>query len=91
MSIVVRQIEDTFEEYRAKAGGSILLLTYGTVSPDSILDAGIAVFAGLIAASLTLVTIAVGWLSFRPLLGMTLLVLAGAGIAGLIYLGKQKA
>lgn len=138
VSIVARQIGNTFEEYRAKAGDSILLLTYGTVSADSmfkaaeesnamltwilrgvgffmmalglylifnplviladvlpflgsILGAGTAVFAGLIAASLSLVTIALGWLSYRPLLGITLLVVAGAAAGGLIYLSKQRA
>ena len=138
VSVVARQIASTFEEYRAKAGDSILLLTYGTVSPDSmfkaaedanavltwilrgvgfflmalglylifnplvvladvvpfvgsILGAGTALFAGLIAASLSLLTIALGWLSYRPLLGIALLVLSGASAAGLIYLSKQRA
>lgn len=137
VSIVARQIGNTFEEYRAKAGDSILLLTYGTVSSDSMFKAaeeanvflawflraagffmmalglylvfnplvvfadvipilgtflgvGIAVFAGLVAAALSLVTIALGWLTYRPLLGITLLVLAGAAIAGLIHLARQR-
>ncbi len=137
VSIVARQIGNTFEEYQAKAGGGILLLSYGTVSADSmfkaaeeanvaltwilrglgfflmavglylvfnplvvfadvlpilgsLLGVGIGVFAGLVAAALSLVTIALGWLAYRPLLGITLLILAGAAIAGLIHLARQR-
>src|SRR5208282_5874032 len=35
VSIVARQIQNTFEAYQATAGGSVLLLTYGTISPDA--------------------------------------------------------
>jgi hypothetical protein len=137
VSIVARQIGNTFEAYLAKAGGSILLLAYGTASADSmfktaeetnvvitwvlrvggfllmalglflvlrpfvvladvipmlgtLLGVGIGLFVSVVAGSLTLVTIAVSWLFFRPLLGIILLVLAGGGITGLIYLGKQR-
>lgn len=137
VSIVARQIGSTFEAYQAKAGGSILLLDYGTLSADSmfktaeesnvvitwilravgfllmalglflvlrpiavfadvlpilgsLLGMGIGLFVAVVAASLTVVTIAVSWLFFRPLLGITLLVLAGAGMAGLIHLGRQR-
>jgi hypothetical protein len=137
VSIVAKQIASTFEEYQAKAGDSILLLTYGTVSADSmfkaaqdanalltwilravgffimalglflifnplvvlasvipflgsILGGGAALFAGVIAASLSLVTIALAWVTYRPLLGISLLVVAGAAAAGHIYLSKQN-
>jgi hypothetical protein len=137
VSIVARQIGSTFEAYQAKAGGSILLLDYGTLSADSMfksaeeanatftwilraagfllmalglflvlrpiavfadvipilgsfLGMGIGLFAGVVAACLTLVTIAVSWLFFRPLVGVALLVLAAAGIAGLIHLARQR-
>jgi len=137
VSIVARQISDTFEPYQAKAGGSILLVTYGTVSADSmfkteeesnttlawatrlvgffmmafgiflvfrpfevvadvlpifgtLVGAGIGLFAGVGGLCLTVVTIALSWLFFRPLLGIGLLVLAVAGLAGLIHLGRKR-
>lgn len=137
VSIVGRQVSSTFEAYRAKAGGTILLLTYGTNSADSMfkaeqeanktltwilrgvgafmmavgiflvfrplavvadvvpfigtfLGAGIGIFAGLVALTLSLVTIAIAWLFYRPLLGIALLVLAGGAAYGLTYLAKQR-
>jgi Transmembrane protein 43 len=137
VSIVARQVENTFAAYQAKAGGSILLLTYGTVSPDamfktaekanktltwvfraagfllmfiglflifnplavvadvlpifgSLLRAGVAGFAGLVAAALSLATVSVAWLTYRPLLGLALLVLAAASMWGLLRLSIQK-
>jgi len=56
----------------------------------SLAGAGIGFFAGAVALFLSLVTIALAWLFYRPLLGITLLVLAGAGLAGLIYLARQR-
>jgi hypothetical protein len=137
VSIVARQIQNTFEAYQAKAGGSVLLLTYGTVGPDamfktaekanktltwifraagfllmsiglflifnplavvadvvpifgSLLRAGVAGFVGLVASALSLVTISVAWLTYRPLLGIALLVLAAASMWGLVRLSMQK-
>jgi hypothetical protein len=137
VSIVARQVANTFEAYQAKAGGSILLLTYGTVSPDamfktaekanktltwvlraagfllmfiglflifnplavvadvvpifgSLLRAGVAGSVGLVASALSLVTISVAWLTYRPLLGLALLVLAAASMWGLVRLSMQK-
>jgi hypothetical protein len=137
VSIVARQISNTFEAYQAKAGGSILLLTYGTASADSmfktaeesnvittwvlrgagfllmglglflvfrpiavvadvlpilgsLMGMGIGLFAVVVAACLSLVTIAVSWLFYRPLVGIGLLVLAVVGIMGLIHLVRQR-
>jgi Transmembrane protein 43 len=137
VSLVARQVRDTFEAYPAKAGDQILLLKYGTLSADAmfkaaqaenatltwilrfvgflimffgilmvfrplvvfadviplfgtLLGAGIGVFAGLGAAVLSLVTIAVSWIFFRPLLGIALLVLAAGGIAALVMVGLKK-
>jgi hypothetical protein len=137
VSIVARQVANTFEAFQAKAGGSILLLTYGTVSPDamfktaekanktltwvlraagfllifiglflifnplavvadvvpifgSLLRASVAGFVGLVTAALSLVTISVAWLTYRPLFGLVLLVLAGASMWGLLRLSLQK-
>jgi hypothetical protein len=137
VSIVARQVANTFEAYQAKAGGSVLLLTYGTVGPDvmfktaeksnrnlawvlraagfllmfiglflifnplavvadvvpifgSFLRAGVAGFVGLVASALSLVTISVAWLTYRPLLGIALLVLAAVSVWGLVRLSIQK-
>jgi hypothetical protein len=56
----------------------------------SFLRAGVAAFVGLVAASLSLVTISVAWLTYRPLLGIALLVLAAASVWGLVRLSMQK-
>ena len=138
VSIVGQQVSSTFETFRAKAGGTVLMLTYGTVSADSmfkaaqeanktltwilrgvgcfmmalgiflvfkplavvadvvpfigsLLGAGIGVFAGLVALTLSLVTVAIAWLFYRPLLGIALLVVAGGAVYGLRVLAKKKA
>jgi hypothetical protein len=54
------------------------------------LGMGVAIFAGLIAVPLTLVTIAIGWIVYRPLLGAGLLVAAAAGIAVLFVLRRKR-
>jgi hypothetical protein len=137
VSVVARQVGDSFEPYLAKAGGSVDLLEYGLKSADSmfqaaqsanktltwimrglgfflmflgltmvfkpisvfgdvipivgtLLGAGLAVFAGAVAAALSLVTIAIAWLAYRPLFGITLLVLAAGAVAGLTYLAAQR-
>lgn len=137
VSLVSRQVGETFEPYRAKAGGTVDLLVYGQQSADTmfqaaqdanatltwilrgvgffimfmglvmvfkpisvfgdvipivgtLLGAGLAVFAGAVAAALSLVTIAISWLFYRPLVGILLLLLAGGAIAGLMYLSAQR-
>jgi hypothetical protein len=137
VSLVARQVGDTFEAYPAKAGDQILLVKYGTLSADAmfkaaqaenatltwilrlvgflimffgllmvfrpvtvfadvipifgtLLGAGLGIFAGLGAAALSLMTIAVSWIFFRPLLGIALLVLAAGGIAALVVLGLKR-
>ena len=137
VSLVARQVGDTFEGYHAKAGGTVDLLEYGVMSADAmfkaaqdrntlltwilrvvgffvmflglvlvfrplrvlgdvlpivgtLLGAGIALFAGAVAAALSLVTIAIAWLAYRPLFGVVLLVLAGAAVAGLVYMTKAR-
>lgn len=136
VSIVARQIKDTFEPFQAKAGGTILLVSYGTLAADSMFHSeeesnvtvawalrfmgffmmvlglfitfrpftriaeffpifgtlvglAIALFAAVLGTCLTFLTVAVSWLYFRPLLGIGLLVLAGAGIAGLVHLAHK--
>jgi hypothetical protein len=137
VSVVARQVGDTFEPYLAKAGGTVDLLEYGQKSADAmfqaaqaanttltwilrgggfllmflglvmvfkpisvfgdvipivgtLLGAGLAVFAGAVAAALSLVTIAISWLFYRPLVGILLLLLAGGAVAGLTYLAAQR-
>lgn len=55
----------------------------------SLVGAGTGIVSALIAACFSLVTIAVAWLYYRPLLGIALLLVAAAGFAGLIYLAAQ--
>ncbi len=56
----------------------------------SMLGAGVGIFAFLLAAVLSFVTIAVAWIFVRPLLGITLLVLAGGALFWLIKKGRVK-
>ncbi len=65
---------------------------FGDVIPivGTLLGAGLAVFAGAVAAALSLVTIAISWLFYRPLVGILLLLVAGGAIAGLMYLSAQR-
>lgn len=133
VSIVANQVGDTFEPYRSKNGGSILLLQTGAISAEamfqqakasnktlttilrvvgfilmfvgflsilkplsviadvvpfigSIVAAGSGLIAFVVSAVLSLITIAVAWIVYRPLLGVGLLVIAG----GLVYVLKTK-
>ena len=55
----------------------------------SMMSYGIAAFAGLVALSLSLMTIAIAWIFYRPILGVSLLA-AGVGlIAFLMFRGKK--
>ncbi|MCB1157061.1 MAG: TMEM43 family protein [Leptospiraceae bacterium] len=69
------------------------LVTLADVVPfiGSFLDIGIGLFAGLFAFGLSFLTIAIAWIFYRPLLGIGLLILAGAAIGGAYYLKEQKA
>jgi len=56
-----------------------------------LLRGGIAVFAGVVAACLSLVTIAAAWLAYRPVLGIGLLAAAVVLlVAGWKLLGAKK-
>ena len=65
---------------------------FGDVIPlvGTLLGAGIGVFAGLVSVVLSLVTIAVAWIFFRPLIGVLLLVLAVGAFAALVTLAMKK-
>ncbi len=56
----------------------------------TLVDAGLGLFAGLVSFGLSMLTIGFAWLFYRPLLGLTLLVLAGGSIAGLVVLARRK-
>jgi hypothetical protein len=137
VSLVARQVQGTFEPYRAKAGDDILLVKEGTFSADAmfqaaqeantvltwvlrgvfffvmflgifllfrpfavfadviplmgtLLGAGIGIFAFALAAAMSVATIAVAWVFYRPLLGISLLLLAAAALGGLVFLGLRK-
>jgi len=133
VSIVATQIGDTFEAFRSKNGGTILMLESGTHSFEamfqqaqdsnkmltwilravgfilmfvgfalifkplsviadvvpfigSIVAAGTGLIAFVLAAVLSIVTIAVAWVVYRPVLGIALLLVA----AGLVFALKGK-
>ncbi len=133
VSVVARQVGHTFEPYRSKNGGTILMLESGTHSADemfqqakasnktltiilrvvgfivmfigfasilkplsviadvvpfigSIVGAGTGLIAFVVSAVLSLITIAVAWVVYRPLIGVGLLVVAG----GLVFVLKGK-
>jgi hypothetical protein len=64
----------------------------GDVVPmfGSLLGAGVGLFAFLVSAVLSFTTIAVAWITVRPLLGITLLVLAAGALAWLISANRKK-
>lgn len=69
------------------------LRTVADVLPflGKLLGFGLNFFAGIIAFALSFVTIAIAWIFYRPLLGITLLVLGvGAIVAGYIIANKKK-
>lgn len=55
-----------------------------------LLGMGIGLAAFVMAGVFSLVTIAVGWLFYRPLLGVTLIVLAVGGFVALFTLGRKR-
>lgn len=124
ISLVAKQINNTFEPYRTRAGGTIDLLEIGSHSAESmfesaqtentiltwilrfvgfmvmfvgfnmifrplsiafdlipflgnIVEAGIGFLAFTLAISLSLITISIAWIFYRPLLAIGLLVIAG--------------
>jgi uncharacterized membrane protein YqjE len=56
----------------------------------SLLGVGVGLFAFLVSAVLALITIAISWITVRPILGITLLVLAGGAAFWLIKKSRQK-
>lgn len=68
------------------------LSVVGDVVPfiGSLLGAGIGFFAFVTSFILTFVTIAIAWIAVRPLLGISLLVLAAGGLFWLISANRKK-
>jgi hypothetical protein len=56
----------------------------------SVLGGGVSIFAGLVAVILTLITIALAWVAARPILGFTLLGIAGAAAVFLFIRSKKN-
>jgi hypothetical protein len=56
----------------------------------NLLSAGAGIFAAVIALALSLVTIALGWVYYRPVLGIGLLAVAALLFVGLFLLGRRR-
>jgi len=136
VSLVARQVSNSFEPYTAKAGSEINMLSYGTIAADtmfksaeeanamlawilrgsgflammlglflifrpiavfgdvipfvgSALAGGIGLACFLMAACLSLLTIALGWIAYRPLVGIGLMVIACGAIYGVVKLSQK--
>jgi hypothetical protein len=65
----------------------------GDVVPfiGNLLGAGIGLIAGVIAFGLSLITIAIAWVAYRPVLGVSLLAIATAAIYMIVRSRKKKA
>lgn len=64
------------------------LVTIADVIPflGSILEFGLSIFAGVISATLSMFTIALGWLFFRPMIGIALLFVTGLLAGGAVFM-----
>ncbi|MFI5380971.1 MAG: TMEM43 family protein [Tepidisphaerales bacterium] len=76
--------------------GFALMLSPLTVVADVIpllgdlLGVGVAVCSGLVGACLSLVTIGMAWLYYRPVLGIALFVVAGGALVATKMMGRSK-
>ena len=68
------------------------LVTAADVLPflGDLLGWGVGLFAGVVAASLSVSTIAVAWLFYRPLFGLALLAAAGVAVFLLYRMGHKR-
>jgi len=57
----------------------------------NVLQMGIGLFAALLALPLALITIALGWIYYRPVLGVSLLAAAAVVLGLMFYLGRKRA
>lgn len=97
------QSANTVLTWIVRAGGFLLMFigllavfkpisVFADVVPlvGTMLGAGLGVFAFLLSAVLTVITIAIAWIFYRPLLGIILLSLALAVLFWLVSLGRKK-
>lgn len=56
----------------------------------NLLGAGIGLFSAAIGFGLTTLTVALGWIVYRPLIGIPLFLVAIGAIAGMAILGKRR-
>lgn len=96
--------ENTVVTWLVRLGGAIMmwlglvlmlgpLKVLGDVVPlvGSMVGAGAGLLAGVAAVALSVATIALAWVFYRPLIGVALLILAGVFFLGGVRLLKKKA
>lgn len=68
------------------------IVVFADVIPlvGTMLGAGIGLFAFLGAAVLSFITIAIAWIVYRPVIGITMIVLAAAALYWLVSVGVKK-
>jgi hypothetical protein len=97
------QDANTFMTWLIRLGGFFLMfigifmlfrpiVVFADVLPlfGTMLGAGIGLFAFLGAAILSFLTIAIAWVFYRPFIGITMIVLAGAAFYWLLSVGMKK-
>jgi hypothetical protein len=97
------QSANTVLTWIVRAGGFLMMFigllavfkpisVFGDVIPlvGTMLGAGLGVFSFLLSFALSIFTIAVAWVVYRPILGIVLLVLALGGLFWLVSLGRKK-
>jgi hypothetical protein len=97
------QDANTFLTWLIRGGGFFLMfigifmlfrpiVVFADVLPifGTMLGAGIGIFAFLGAAILSFLTIAAAWVFYRPLIGITMMVLAAGALYWLVSVGKKK-
>lgn len=77
------------------AGFGMLLAPLGVLGDvvpfiGSIVRMGTGLMAGAVGLALSLVVIALAWLAFRPVVAIILLAVAGAAVAGVLWMRKRK-
>jgi hypothetical protein len=98
------EAENTMLTWLLRAGGFLMMLVglvlvfrpitvFGSVIPflGSLLGAGLGAFAFFIATSLSILTIALAWIAYRPLVGIGLLAVAGGAFVLLARMRKKHA
>ncbi|HYU33683.1 MAG TPA: TMEM43 family protein [Thermoanaerobaculia bacterium] len=97
------QSRNTVLTWIVRAGGFLMMFigllavfkpisVFGDVIPlvGTMLGAGLGVFSFLLSFALSIFTIAVAWIFYRPILGIVLLALALGGLLWLVSLGRKK-